>query len=166
MSAESEGDGRGAAFVVRLPEHTAVPPPEESRPAPPAVDLRGTRILIVDDEPDARDWLKTILEDHGAVVCSVDSAAEAFASVTSFEPDLMVADFAMPIEDGFSLMRRIRSVADARARAVPSIALSAYARRADQEAALAAGFLRYLGKPVDPAVLLAAIAEVLRRPTT
>jgi signal transduction histidine kinase/ActR/RegA family two-component response regulator len=166
VSAASNGDGRGATFVVRLPEFHVVPSAAESSPAPPVVNLRGARILIVDDEPDAREWLKAILEERGAVVCSVGSAAEAFVSMTSFAPDVLVADFAMPVEDGFSLMRRIRSMADARARTIPSIALSAYARRADHDAALAAGFCRYLGKPVDPALLLAAIADLVRGSAT
>jgi CheY-like chemotaxis protein len=168
VSAESPGQGRGSTFTVLLP--LAAAPGEGARPqdaVPPREREKdraqeGLTVLLVDDEEDAREALRLILQQNGMLVTTASSARGAFELVESLQPDILLSDIAMPGEDGLSLIRRVRKLPFDRGGQVPAIALSAYAGAEDRRKALLAGFQRHIPKPVDPAHLLAAIATMLR----
>ncbi|HEU4404345.1 MAG TPA: ATP-binding protein [Polyangiaceae bacterium] len=174
ICAESEGPGRGAAFTVRIP----VAPLRRTsfaRPAPtPARDggglecppeLVGLRVLVVDDEPDARDLIKSILEEGRAEVVVATSAAEALDHVRARPPDVLVSDVGMPGEDGYSLVRKLRALGDDAGGRTPAVALTAYARAQDRTRALLEGFTSHVAKPVEPQELIAVVAALAgRRP--
>jgi PAS domain S-box-containing protein len=167
IAAKSDGLGRGATFTVHLPRAPSAPVAAPSRSAissrarksEPA-DLNGCLVLIVDDEPDARILIQTVLEHSGARVAAAASAAEAIALLENEVPTVLVSDIGMPGENGYDLMRRIRALPGERGGKVPSIALTAYARTEDRMQALSAGFMVHLAKPVDPAKLTAAVAAL------
>ncbi|MEY4578929.1 MAG: hypothetical protein RL701_3632, partial [Pseudomonadota bacterium] len=117
---------------------------------------------IVDDELDGRELLQSVLETAGAHIQTASSASEAFALFQSFMPDLLISDIAMPGEDGYTLVRRVRALAPQRGGQIPAIALTAYARAEDRELALNAGFTAHLGKPVSSEILLSTVAELAR----
>ena len=170
VSVVSPGLGQGAAFTVELPLRavgagllSAAEPSlaAESTDHHPALSLAGVRVLVVEDEQDARELLSTIMLRAGAVVAATASAHAAFELLEEFRPDVIVSDIAMPDEDGHSLMRRIRALGSARSGATPSIALTAYARAEDKTAALAAGFTTHIGKPIQPDDLIAAVSDLV-----
>ncbi len=127
------------------------PPPDRSRL------LSGLRVLVVEDDADARELVTAILEDAGAVVEAAESAAAGFAAMRSFRPNLLVSDISMPDEDGYSLIRRVRALAVIDGGDIPSIALTAHTRIEDRAKALRAGFTLHLGKPVRPVDLVSAV---------
>jgi signal transduction histidine kinase/PAS domain-containing protein/ActR/RegA family two-component response regulator len=159
----SDGENRGTTFEVRLPRRQTCDagPPGQSWQGTPTVDLRGARILIVEDEPDSRDLLQRILQDHGARVVAADSADSALRSFEEFEPDVLVSDIGMPQTDGYELLRTIRRDAPPALRGVPAIALTAFVRPEDRARALDAGFNLHVGKPLDPSEVLDAIDRLL-----
>jgi CheY-like chemotaxis protein len=173
VEAQSPGEGKGAVFTVRLPVRAVEPPvrpaTEPSRePAAAAagaatVDLGGLRVLVVDDEEDARDLLCHALEAYGAHVQVARSAAEALAAIDRERPDVLVSDVGMPGVDGYSLMRRVRASESLAAHPIPAAALTAYARPEDRVLALAAGYELHLAKPIDPLDLAAAVAKLAGR---
>jgi PAS domain S-box-containing protein len=168
VTAESPGEGLGSTFTVRLPlllpRETALPamtlPTRQQRP-----DLHQSKpnVLIVDDELDARDMLALMLETRGARVQHVGTAADAFNSMVDERPDVLLADVGMPVEDGYSLIRRWRTHEGAVNRRVAAIAVTAYASAADREMALAAGFDSHIVKPVDADELVRVIAALQAR---
>jgi signal transduction histidine kinase len=169
INAASDGEGRGATFTVRLPVVTGdAPPPtgEINRPAAagrpsgggPA--LGGLRVLVVDDEPDVCELLAVILKTSGAEVTAVTSAGEAFEALRRERPHVLVCDLGMPGEDGFSLIRRVRSLPPREGGETPAAALTAYTRDEDRARALGAGFHVHVPKPVDPDELTAALANL------
>jgi PAS domain S-box-containing protein len=176
VCAQSPGPGRGSTFIVTLPQ-TAIQrdadhdapegerPPSVANPIPlsPAgcSDIRGARILIVDDEPDGRSVLQRLLEDCDASVITAASASEAFELVKLKRPDVMVSDIGMPGEDGYSLIRRVRALAAGDGGKTPAIALTAYARAEDRVRARATGFEHHVAKPVEPSELIATIASLI-----
>ena len=172
VRAESEGEGRGSTFAVELPllrssdfglrdEDQRV---EESAIRNPQSEiLKGLRVLVVDDEQDALDLLKTILEKTGASVTAVVSAEAAHAALAESWPDLFLCDIGMPVEDGYQLMRRVRSAESARGTRTPAVALTAYAGDSDRAHALDAGYQLHVPKPVDPSALVSLIADLLGR---
>jgi len=178
ITATSAGQNKGATFRLSLPlMSTSVDPGEskESRKhraqavtAPPEsgelqeVKLGGLTILVVDDEPDARSLVQRVLEDHEAHVITAASAEEAVATLIRERPDVLVSDIGMPREDGYSLIRRVRSLRDQVAN-IPAIALTAYARAEDRMEAIHAGYQLHLSKPVEPIELAAMIENVVRR---
>ena len=121
--------------------------------------LRGLRVVVVDDEDDARDLLHEVLTDAGCQVETASNAQDGFDAVRRFTPDVLVSDIGMPNEDGYSFMRRVRSLAPTSGGRTPAIALSAYTQRSDVLLALAAGFDTHIGKPARPEVVLSAIAH-------
>jgi CheY-like chemotaxis protein len=127
-----------------------------------AVDLHGARIVVVDDDSDTRDVLRTILELAGADVATSASAHETRALIERLHPDVLIADIGMPGEDGYALIESVRAHETA-AHHLPAIALTARARAEDVERALRAGFEIHVAKPVDPNRLLSTIATLLRR---
>lgn len=165
--AESPGSGKGSTFRVRLPIQ---PAPEGServedmarsqRGPDTSLRLDGVRALLVEDEPDARELLITALEQYGVSVTACGSAAEALSAIDRAAPDVLISDIGMPVIDGYMLIRRVRSLGDARGGHVPAIALTAYARGEDSRTALDAGFQMHIPKPVDPEYLAAVIAKL------
>ena len=171
VHAASEGEGRGATFEIRLPANPAMQhwrgPLETATndDAIPDVDFAGRLILVVDDDEATRELLRTILTERGAKVATVGSAEEAFARFTTEVPAALIADIGMPGEDGLSLIRRIRRRSSGRGGAVPAVALSAYARSEDRQAALDAGFGEFLTKPAMPADIVRAAIAVMHSDT-
>jgi CheY-like chemotaxis protein len=116
--------------------------------------LVGVRVLVVDDEDDARDLVETVLGEAGASVRTVASAQDARRAMALQRPDVLVSDIGMPDEDGYELMRRVRALGAEEGGDIPSVALTAFARAEDRKRATDAGFDRYLPKPVDPRELV------------
>jgi CheY-like chemotaxis protein len=163
VTADSDGPGTGAQFIVRLPTETARRRPlSVVSQRPPAIDqvLAGMRVLMADDEPDAREVMRVVLESHGAEVVSVASAAEALEALQHSSFDAVVADIGMPGEDGYALMRSIRRLPADRGGAVPAIAVTAYATVRERDDALNAGFTAHMGKPFEPDRLVATISKI------
>jgi PAS domain S-box-containing protein len=169
VAASSAGRGQGATFTIRLPIDPAAgaaTPTEqgagdESLVAPRIDSLAGRNVLVVEDHDDARELVASVINAAGAVVSSATSAAEALRLFSETAPDLLVADLGLPGEDGYMLLQRIRAIDTPHARSLPAVALTAYARPADRDRALAAGFQRYVTKPVDPAELVAVLSSLL-----
>jgi CheY-like chemotaxis protein len=125
--------------------------------------LSGLRIVVVDDEPDARDVISRVLARAGASTTAVASVREALAAIAADKPDVLVSDIAMPDQDGFDLARQVKEMAlSDGGSAIPALALTAYAREEDRARCLAAGFHAHLAKPVDPSELLAVVAQLVR----
>jgi PAS domain S-box-containing protein len=174
VSVASEGEGRGATFSVWLPPHGPAASQTPSRPLPgrrsepafPSVGaLSDVRVLLVEDQPDARELISTVLQQYGADVTEAGSAAEAYAYLTTQRFHVLVSDIGLPQEDGYSLIRRVRALNEpAGAASIPALAVTAYARREDQKLALEAGYDRHVTKPVDPAQLVASVARLTRGP--
>jgi signal transduction histidine kinase/CheY-like chemotaxis protein/putative methionine-R-sulfoxide reductase with GAF domain len=169
VKVESPGELGGATFTVTLPVHVAAHAasdqvearPEAARPEPAAASataLDGARVLVVDDEADTREVLGVLLRGAGAEVRTSDSAAAALDAFKSWRPDVLVADIAMPGDDGYALLSRVRDLAPD----TPALALTAYAHPQDRQRALAAGFHDYVAKPFEPPSLVAAIARLAR----
>lgn len=126
-------------------------------------ELSGRRVLVVDDDPDTREMLAVILESSGAIVTTAESAAEAFACCQASRPDVLISDIGLPGEDGFSLLRRLRTLpSSSPARDIPAIALTGYDTEADRAQAKRDGFCERLTKPVALDAVLAAVVRVLR----
>jgi CheY-like chemotaxis protein len=171
VRALSDGLDRGSTFVVKLPLYQGgdVGPDRElgvrvARDTDPGAMARldGIRVLVVDDEPDAREVLGTILGAAGATVELAGSAKAALESLASFAPDVLVSDVGMPGEDGYALIRRVRESASRFAR-VPAVALTAYASPEDARQAVLAGFDTHLAKPVEPATLTLLVSRLFGR---
>ncbi len=175
VRAESAGEGHGATFTVELPTTAArsiAVPVNENTPTvavaeasdyasadcPPT--LENLKVLVVDDEPDARQVLTVIIENCGAQVTTAQSAREALEALARFRPDIIVSDIGMPDEDGHALMRKIRTLSPEEGGRIPAVALSAYAREEDRMNALLAGYHIHIAKPVNPAELLAVIGSL------
>lgn len=166
VQAHSRGEGQGATFTVQLPlRHrllTSKAAQSADSPLLSASPLHQTRVLIVDDDDDARDLLAVILQEYCAVVQTAATAKEALTRLTEFNPQIIISDIGMPDMDGYTLLRQVRSQLPQYA-AVPAIALTAYAAEADQQQALQSGFQLHLAKPIDPDQLIQAIATLLLR---
>jgi signal transduction histidine kinase/FixJ family two-component response regulator len=167
IRAESAGLGQGATFIVSLPVVSGRPVAVEAAAPQPAASteessqrLSGVRVLIVDDEPDVRELMAAALEHSGATVTSVGSAADALAVLTRDEMDVLLADIAMPGQDGYELIKATRTLPSVRARTIPAAAVTACARDDERERALAAGFQRHLAKPVKPETLVQTVATL------
>jgi PAS domain S-box-containing protein len=165
--AESAGVGQGATFTVRLPllnddsrrqEEEAVN--GAACPNLSSLSLAGLRILVVDDELDSRDFVAFVLEEAGAEVISLSSAAEALESIEQTAPDFLVSDIGMPQMDGYMLINRIRTQLAPEYGQLLAIALTAYAGEANERQVLQAGFDKHLAKPIDPTQLVATVARL------
>jgi PAS domain S-box-containing protein len=174
VRADSPGEGRGATFTVELPlavVHRNVYARERLHPkTSPAgasefkvMDLSGVKVLVVDDEVDARDLMRRVLGDCDAQVLTAASADEALTIVERERPHVLVSDIGMPHVDGFELLKRVRALGEAKGGKVPAIALTAFARSEDRTRALRAGFLVHVSKPVEPSELVATVASVSGR---
>ena len=173
VSVESRGVGQGTTFTVRLPlaaVHRAVVEHAPASPAGPEVEavrhtgtLSGVKVMVVDDEADARDLIRHILQASGAAVHTAGDADEALESIGRIRPDVLVTDIGMPEVDGYELLRRVRRLDADEGGRTPAVALTAFARTEDRTRALMAGFLVHVSKPVEPEELVATIASVAGR---
>jgi PAS domain S-box-containing protein len=171
IHAKSRGEGEGATFIVHLPllvtqeempgrVHPTASPETENIALP---SLRGARILVVDDEADARDLLARILQNQGAIVVAVASADAALREFTISPPDVLVSDIGMPGTDGYQLIRTIRAT-ELKGQRVPALALTAFARAEDRKRAMVAGYQSHLAKPFDTAELVLMVAGLVNHP--
>jgi PAS domain S-box-containing protein len=169
--AASAGVGQGATFTVRVPLAVDV----EGTPRGPIADKMpgnygpqggsGVRVLIVEDDPETRDIIAAILERAGFSYRVATRASEALAVLDDWQPDVIVSDIGMPDIDGYEFARQLRSRSADQGGQIPALALSAFARGSDRELALRAGYQAHIAKPVEPADLVRAIAELTGRPT-
>jgi CheY-like chemotaxis protein/nitrogen-specific signal transduction histidine kinase len=178
VNAESRGNGEGATFIINFP----LAPSEISTESDSRVDLfstvkgrkdtveyvedpcalEGITVLLVEDEADTRDLLRTILQECGARVIAVGSARDALTSIQSELPNVLLSDIGMSGESGYDLIRQIRALPPERGGNIPAVALTAYAGPSDRRRALVAGFHVHLAKPVEPDELLAVIGSLGR----
>jgi PAS domain S-box-containing protein len=173
VTAESPGEGRGSTFTVTLPvvrplvRAVTVEPRRAAKDAAMGpVSLDGVRVLVVDDDPDARELLETALHESGADVHAAPSVSTALEELSSFRPHLLLSDIGMPEEDGYALIRRLRAREAVEGGHVPAVALTAFASRAEREQALALGFEEHVAKPASPCELVRTVARLVGRPAT
>ncbi len=171
VSVVSPGEGEGATFTIRLPLTVLHLGGGGSRVSenPAAVtdyrfsDLSGVKVLVVDDQADARDLIRRVLTECGADVATAASVDDTLAAIEEHRPDVLVSDIGMPGVDGYELLRRVRALGHARGGGLPAIALTAFSRSDDRTRALRAGFLVHVSKPVEPSELVATVASVVGR---
>lgn len=170
----SAGEGRGTTFVVHLPLtviHRGGADEPRSHPRSPQQgagdfkhsDLFGIRVLLVDDEADARELVRHVLAQCDAQVLTANNADEALAIIARDRPHVLISDIGMPVVDGYELLKRVRELGVSKGGHLPAIALTAFARSEDRTRALRAGFLVHVSKPVEPAELVATVASVVGR---
>jgi CheY-like chemotaxis protein len=171
VQAQSAGQDQGATFIVTLP--CTAPDSSITLPPPPFTDsssdggivrLDGVRVLVVDDDKDAVKLAEAILARAGADVRTCLRAEEALEALKQWQPDVLVSDIEMPGEDGYSLIRKVRTLAADEGGDTPAVALTAYGRMQDRHRAIAAGYDMHVPKPVDPGELTAIIAGISDRP--
>jgi signal transduction histidine kinase/ActR/RegA family two-component response regulator len=170
VSAASEGRNKGASFTISLPIRPVSDPVgtvdgrdgmRDGAALPVGADtLRDLRVLVVDDEADARMLVEAVLRRYGADVHTADSAEKAFQDVQRWHADVLVADIGMPEEDGYSLIRRVRALPAGDGGSTPAVALTAYAQNEDRQHAFAAGFQEHVAKPVRPERLAQVVARL------
>jgi signal transduction histidine kinase len=175
VQAESAGVGKGSTFTVRLPlpavRTTIVAPVESSHGArlrlgvPALPSLERVRVLVLDDEQDAREAITAVLEGCGARVTAVGTVRDALGTLKTETTDVIVSDIAMPKEDGYTFIKELHGRRDAKDSRVPTLALTAYASVEEQRRILAAGFDGFLAKPIEATELASAVARLSRRPT-
>jgi CheY-like chemotaxis protein len=171
IEARSDGPSQGSTFTVTLPI-VRLPLQEPAGPqaapilggeamleCPP--ELRGLKVLVVDDEPDARELVVSVLTQCAAVTMEASSALEALNAMSG-HPDVIVADIGMPSIDGYELLRRVRALPPSEGGRTPAAALTAYVRAEDRRLAMKSGFEMFIPKPVEPAELLAVVATLAR----
>ncbi|MDZ8096240.1 MAG: response regulator [Nostoc sp. DedQUE05] len=169
--AESLGTGQGATFTVRLPLLQDNKGSRVSREATGEISspvastpLAGLKVLVVDDEADTRNFLSFMFEEYGAFASAVASVDEALVVVEQAKPDILISDIGMSEQDGYTLIRKLRSLEPEKGGRIPAIALTAYTREEDRLKALKAGFQQHLSKPIDPNKLISAVANILQLP--
>jgi signal transduction histidine kinase/DNA-binding response OmpR family regulator len=169
----SAGEGQGTTATVRLPlSFTRVDSSKLERSYSPAISLfefdcspvllEGVKVLVVDDEPDARELITAVLEECGAEVKTSASAAEAIEKLEEWKPDVLISDIGMPEEDGYDLIRKVRAKHEGEQ--IPAAALTAFASVEDRRHALSAGYQMHIPKPVEPARLASVVASLAGRP--
>lgn len=174
VTAESLGMGQGAKFSVMLPLSTvqqARIPPAVTRKVDAAsvgsehrvsLILDGVKVLVLDDDHDAREFLQILLTENGAKVKVAATASEAYSEVQRDAPDVLICDIGLPNEDGYEFIRRVRSIPESPLARIPALALTAYAQPSDRIQALTAGYQDHLTKPVEPNDLLRLVASIAR----
>jgi PAS domain S-box-containing protein len=176
VTAASNGEGYGSTFTVEIPVRgpkeaatAAVPAGRTAAAAPPGPSvvgrqvLRSARILLVDDELDAAEWVAQLLRSEGAEVRTAGSAAAGLTALRAWRPDLLIADIGMPGEDGYGLMKRVRALPSEEGRQTIALALTAHARPEDRMRVLSVGYQMHAAKPIDPIELLIITASLLKR---
>ncbi|MFZ0009887.1 MAG: ATP-binding protein, partial [Steroidobacteraceae bacterium] len=173
IRAASQGEGTGATFFVQLPVSIVQLEDERAPRVHPTAEiqpgerlslprLEGVHVLSVDDEPDARELLRTVLEDQGAKVTSFGTAEEALVALKTARPTVLVCDVGMPKVDGYQLIRTLRAE-ESRGDRIPALALTAFARAEDRKRSLVAGYQAHLAKPFDVGELILVIADLVER---
>jgi PAS domain S-box-containing protein len=171
IEAASEGVDKGSTFTVGIPLRSSgilVSPtpistaPESDSNGGGRFSLKGLRILAIDDEPDVRDMLQTLLEDCGANVLTAASAKAGLEALAAWKPHVLISDIGMPEEDGYSLIRKIRALSPEHGANVPAIALTGYVRVEERMRALEAGYQMFVPKPVETSELIAIIGDLCR----
>jgi PAS domain S-box-containing protein len=174
VQAHSAGQGQGATFKVHLPlagrpnadfslrRKNRAPEASASDNGQPGM-LSGVRVLVVDDDAEARVLIRTVLEKQGADVIAVSSACESLAAFELEPPDVLISDIGMPDEDGYALIRQVRSLSKAQGGGVPAAAVSAYVGEDNRRQALDAGFQLHIAKPLDPTELVTVVQNLARR---
>jgi PAS domain S-box-containing protein len=184
VEAGSLGQGRGATFTVKLPlmatRSSGVQTEEPRERVHPTArsgataahsggtatqfecpsELQGLDVLVVDDDEDARRLVRTVLESCKARVTTVSNAADALSALQSSRPDVLISDLGMPVEDGYSLIHKVRALSPEQGGQTPAAALTAYARVEDRLQVLRSGFQIHLPKPIEPAELVAVVANL------
>ncbi|HEY9633106.1 MAG TPA: response regulator [Coleofasciculaceae cyanobacterium] len=182
VQADSEGEGQGATFTINLLQNKIEEPnniaqSEQNCREQPGLEqtsetplsdtsietsnnLSGLRVLLVDDEPDVRELITTVITESGAKVIGVESTFEALKVIEQLQPDVLISDIGMPQEDGYTLICRVRAREAERGGFIPAIALTAYVREEDFQQAIESGFQMHISKPVDPAKLVMAVANL------
>jgi PAS domain S-box-containing protein len=172
VQVDSLGEGQGTTFTVKLP---LISPSQETSHTvfrdtatdfdemPVCPSLAGVRVLVVDDEADTRDYITTVLQQCQAEVQTASSAQEALQIIPQWKPDVLVSDIGMPQEDGYSLIRKLRSQSPEQGGKIPAAALTAYARTEDRMRAIQEGFQLHLPKPIQPAELATVVASLVGR---
>ncbi|PIG93978.1 PAS domain S-box protein [Gloeocapsopsis sp. IPPAS B-1203] len=165
ISATSQGSGTGATFMVRLPlpRESDLPETKNDPEFSPESGITGLKVLVVDDEADARELLKIMLEQAGANVTAVSSVSEAINLIEQLQPDILLSDIGMPEEDGYSLIQKTKHLKTRSGKQIPAAAITAYARAEDQAKALQAGFQTHLTKPIDPVQLMTVVKTLAER---
>jgi signal transduction histidine kinase/CHASE1-domain containing sensor protein/ActR/RegA family two-component response regulator len=169
IKAESLGQGRGATFRIRLPVVDAAAgaadfgADDQFKMAKSPQLLSGLNVLLVDDDSDTLTLMATALTKRQANVTAVSSAGEAIQAITRKRPDVLVSDIAMPDEDGYGLIEKIRLLENGETQNIPAVAITAYAKEEDRERALSSGFQIYLAKPVELTELISVVARAARR---
>ncbi len=171
VHAFSKGENQGSTFVVRLPLVASPKQEEENKTddkrrileTESSLSLAGLLILVVDDEEDTRQLLTQSLTFYGATVISAASAAQGFTELTDKNPDVLVSDIGMPDEDGYSFIRKVRTLSDGKLKDIPAVALTGFARAQDRMRALSSGFQNHVAKPVEPDELVMVIASLTGR---
>jgi PAS domain S-box-containing protein len=164
VSAQSEGEGKGATFIVRLPAlrvKAHADSLDESRQSDSfrqQPSLNGINVLLVDDDAETLEMISAVLRERQASVTAVRSASEALSAIEGSKPDVLVSDIAMPEQDGYELIEKLRSLESGKD--IPALAITAYAGAPDRARALDAGYQRYLPKPIEPAELVAVVASL------
>jgi CheY-like chemotaxis protein len=174
VRAKSGGPGQGATFVVSLPVAALRGVGRREHPTTPrahGVDcqelrLSGIKVLVVDDEPDARQLLERVLSQCDVEVMTAASAAEALTLLQSYRPHVVVSDIGMPVTDGYEFMRAVRSLPAAEGGKTPAIALTAFARSEDRTRAMLAGYQVHIAKPIEAQELLATVGSLAGRTGT
>ncbi|WP_437809511.1 ATP-binding protein [Sorangium sp. So ce1078] len=166
---ESPGEGQGSTFVVSLPLHVVRDTPSREHPtsaaaaSPPGrgeIALSGIKVLVVEDEPDARDLMKQVLDRSKAHVIAASSAMEGLRLLKSERPDVVISDIGMPEKDGYQFMHEVRSLPPSEGGRIPAIALTAFARSEDRTRAMLAGYQVHLAKPIEPRELVATVRSL------
>ncbi|MEH2240907.1 PAS domain S-box protein [Nostoc sp.] len=168
VHADSQGKEQGATFTVKLPLLKSPPllpfvPLPLSPCLPVSLSLFGVRVLVVDDQSDTREFITTVLEQCQAEVQAVASVQEALHVITQWKPDVLVSDIGMPQEDGYSLIRKLRSQPPELGGNIPAAALTAYARAEDRMRAIQEGYQLHLPKPIEAAELATVVASLVGR---
>ena len=174
VTARSEGEGKGAEFVVEIPISIAAESAkleeqgQDGRAASASSvagmpSLEGLRILVVDDDADAREVVSAILSQAGAEVATASSAPQAIDLVDRWVPNVLISDIGMPQEDGYQLIRKLRARLSDKSARIPAIALTAFARPQDRLKALSAGYQMHVPKPIEPIELVTVVASLTQR---
>lgn len=167
INAVSEGKAKGTTFTIFFPLYSTTPPGTPSQvPVPEALHsssaLENISVLVVDDNFDNRNYLVTVLELAGAQVTAVASGQEVMDCLQDVQPNVFLSDIAMPDENGYELLQRVRTVEQNQWGTIPAIALTAYTKQEDRNQALSAGFQAFLSKPIDPTELIETVAKVVK----
>jgi CheY-like chemotaxis protein len=167
VSARSDGANKGATFTATFPLLADRTEPVTVAHAPEIIatdnSLDGLRVLLVDDEPEARQIISTVILRTGAEVKTCESAHEALVKLAEWKPDVILSDIAMPEQDGYSFIRQVRSLPRDKGGDTPAAALTAYAREIDRRQALAAGYQMHIAKPIGASQLVTMIARLAGR---